>query len=49
MPMKEQLIRKKIKELEERTGESQEQLERELNPSPGSELRPLTTRKRKRY
>ena len=49
MPSKEQLIKKKIKQLEELTGESQEGLEHELIPAPGEEIRPLSARKRKRY
>ena len=46
---KEQLIKKKIKELEELTGDSQEGLERELIPHPGEEVRPLSAKKRKHY
>ena len=47
MAAKEKFIKKKLKQLEELTGESQEGLERELIPAPGGEMRPLVTKKRR--
>jgi len=44
---KEELIRKKIMELEELTGADLTGLERELIPHPGEEIGPLVARKRK--
>jgi hypothetical protein len=49
MPSKEELIRRKLKRLEDVTGERQENLERELIPLPGENITPLTAKKRKRY
>ncbi|MFH0829825.1 MAG: hypothetical protein V1887_01525 [Candidatus Aenigmatarchaeota archaeon] len=49
MPAKEELVRKKLKRLEELTGERQENIEHELIPLPGENITPLTTKKRKRY
>jgi hypothetical protein len=45
---KEDMIRKKIMELEELTGADLTGLERELIPHPGEEIRPLVAKKRKR-
>lgn len=44
---KERLIRKKIKELEELTGVELRELERQLIPHPGEEVRPLVVKKRR--
>ena len=45
---KEELIKKRIKELEELTGADLSGLERELIPHPGEEIRPLVAKKKRR-
>jgi hypothetical protein len=48
MPDKEELIRRRIKQLEKLTGHKLPEFERELIPHPGEEVKPLVAKKRQR-
>ncbi len=44
---KEDILRKKIKQRGELIGEELDELEHELNPHPGEEIKPMVAKKRK--
>jgi hypothetical protein len=47
MPEKEEIIRRRIKQLEKLIGHKLPEFERELIPHPGEELKPLAAKKRR--